>query len=160
VTMAGTCEWRSDLLRDTDQTVRWRPTIRVSAPGRTWAGPATDGRWVVGAPDRHVLFAQSPGGAIALLPLLERRMAEVAADLEATDLTQHGLAFERVVGTALDERASGYWAASAIAWLKDGYPVAGHADALRRIVTEKKRVDQRSRQAAFRLLANAHPDNE
>jgi hypothetical protein len=34
-------------------------------------------------------------------------MAEVAADLEVTSLTQHSLAFERVVGAALDTRAGG-----------------------------------------------------
>jgi hypothetical protein len=80
-------------------------------------------------------------------------MAEVAANLEVTSLTQHSLAFERVVGAALDTRAGGHWAACAITWLKDGFPVAGHTDALRRIITEKKRVDQRSRPAAARLLA-------
>ena len=78
-------------------------------------------------------------------------MAEVAADLEVTSLTQHSLAFERVVGAAL--RANGHWAACAVTWLKDGFPVAGHADALRGIITEKQRVDQRSRQTAARLLA-------
>jgi hypothetical protein len=65
-------------------------------------------------------------------------MTEVAADLEVTSLTQHSLAFERGVDAALDKRASGHWAAFAIAWLKDGFPVAGHTDALRRIVTEKR----------------------
>jgi hypothetical protein len=80
-------------------------------------------------------------------------MAEVAADLKVTSLTQHSLAFERVVGAALDTRADGHWAACAITWLKDGFPVAGHTDALRRIIAEKKRVDQSSRQAAAGLLA-------
>jgi hypothetical protein len=84
-------------------------------------------------------------------------LAEVAADLEVTSLTQHGLAFERVMGAALDRRAGGHWAACAITWLKDGFPVAGHTDALRRIITEKERVDQRSRQTAARLLAVQSP---
>ena len=124
--MADTHEWRSDRLRDVDETVRWRPTIPVSAR-RTWAGHTVDGRWVVGTPGRHVLFTHSPAGIIALLPLLERPMAEVAADLEVTSLAQHRLAFERVVGAALDTRAGGggHWAACAITWLKDGFPVAG-----------------------------------
>jgi hypothetical protein len=152
MTMADTHEWRSDRLRDEgDDTVRWRPTIPVSGR-RTWTGPTVDGPWVVGTPERHVLFTHSPAGVIALLPPLERSMTEVAADLEVTSLTQHSLAFERVVGAALDTRAGGHWTACAITWLKDGFPVTGHTGALRRIITEKKRVDQRSRQTAARLL--------
>ena len=112
---------------------------------------------MVGTPDRHVLFAHSAAGVIALLPLLEQPMAQVAAELQVASVTQHGLDFERVVGAALDMRAGGHWAACAIAWLKDGYPLAGHTDALSRVITEKKRVDQRSRQAAARLLAARSP---
>lgn len=156
VTVADTGEWRSDRLRDADETVRWQPMIQVTAAGR-WAGPTDDGRWVVGTPDRHTLLALSPAGVIALLPLLERPMTEVAAALGVSSLTQHGLAFERVVDAALDERSSGHWAADAIAWLNDGFPVVWYRDALRRIVTDKKRVDQRSRQAAARLLAHGPP---
>src|SRR5258708_38485741 len=76
-----------------------------------------DGRWVVGTPDRHVLLAGSPAGVIVLLPLLERPMTAVAADLGVSRLTQHSLAFERGVDAALDERSSGRWTAYAIAWL-------------------------------------------
>ena len=86
-----------------------------------------------------------------MLPLLERPITEVADDLEVTSLTQHLLPFEHVVDAALD--AGGHWAACAIAWLKDGFPVAGHTDVLRRMITDKKTVDQRSRQTAARLLA-------
>lgn len=86
-----------------------------------------------------------------MLPLLERPMSEVAADLQVTSLTQHSLPFERVVGAALD--GSGYWAAFAITWLENGFPLAGHTDALRRVTTDKKRVAQRPRQTAARLLA-------
>jgi len=78
-------------------------------------------------------------------------MSEVAADLEVTSLTQHGLAFERVVGLALDE-GSGCWAALAITWLEDGFPMAGQTDSLRRVITDKS-VTQRPRQTAARLLA-------
>lgn len=98
--MTDTHDWRSDPLRDADGTVRWRPAISVYR--KTWAGPTADGQWVVGAPGSHVLFAHSPAGVLSLLPLLERSMSEVAAELEVTSLTQHGLAFERVVGLALD----------------------------------------------------------
>jgi hypothetical protein len=159
VTMADTGEWRSDRVRDADETVRWRPTIQVTAAGR-WAGPTDDGRWVVGTPDRHVLLAGSPTGVIALLPLLERPMTAVAADLGVSSLTQHSLGFERVLDAALDERGSGRWTAYAIAWLDDGFPTVWYRDALRRILTDKKRVDQRSRQAAARLLADkpSRPD--
>ena len=93
--------WRSDRLRDRDEFVRWRPTIPVSGV-RTWAGPAVDGRWLVGTPNKHVLFAHSAAGVVALLPLLERPMAEVAAELEVASLTRHSLDFERVVGDGLE----------------------------------------------------------
>ena len=110
------------------------------------------------------MVAYSPAGVIALLPLLERPMAEVAADLEVTSLTQHSLAFERVVGAALDTRAGGHWAACAITWLKDGFPVAGHTDALRRIITEKKRlIGVRARQRLGSLpprASRAEPEHE
>jgi hypothetical protein len=43
--------------------------ISFALPG-TWAGPTVDGRWVVGTQDRHVLFAHSPKGVIALLRFL------------------------------------------------------------------------------------------
>ena len=78
-------------------------------------------------------------------------MSEVAADLEVTSLTQHGLAFERVVGLALD--GGGHWAACAITWLEDGFPIAGQTEALRRVITDKKKTAQRPRQTAARLLA-------
>jgi hypothetical protein len=52
-------------------------------------------------------------------------MAEVAANLKVTSLTQHSLAFERVVGAALDTLADGHWAARAITWLKDRFPWPG-----------------------------------
>ena len=45
--------------------------------GRTWAGPTDDGRWVVGEPGVHVLTTDSRAGAVALMPLLERPMADV-----------------------------------------------------------------------------------
>jgi hypothetical protein len=78
-------------------------------------------------------------------------MSDVAADLEVTSLAQHGLAFERVVGLAFDGR--GRWAALAITWLEDGFPIAGQTDALRRVITDKKSVAQRPRQTAARFLA-------
>jgi hypothetical protein len=150
--MTDAHDWRSDPLGAADGTVRWRPTIPVWAQGRRWAGPTADGQWVVGTPGSHVWFAQSPHGALSLLPLLERPMSEVAAELEVTSLAQHGLAFERVVGFALD--GGGRWAALAITWLEDGFPVAGQTDALRRVITyHKKNVAQRPRQSAARLLA-------
>ena len=61
-------------------------------------------------------------------------MSEVAAELEVTSLAQHGLGFERVVGLALD--GGGRWAALAITWLGDGFPMAGQTDALRSVITE------------------------
>jgi hypothetical protein len=78
-------------------------------------------------------------------------MSEVAAELEVTSLAQHGLAFERVVGLALD--GGGRWAALAITWLEDGFPTAGQTDALRSVITDKKKTAQRPRQTAARLLA-------
>jgi hypothetical protein len=93
---------------------------------------------------------------IALLPMLEHPMAEVAAELGAGGLTGHGLGFERVVAAALDERSSGYWAAAAIAWLEAGFPAAGYRDDLRRVLSDK-RVDQHARQVAARILAREFP---
>ena len=56
------------------------------------------------------------------------------------------------MGLALD--GGGRWAAFAITWLEDGFPVAGQTDALRRVITDKKKnVAQRPRQTAARLLA-------
>ena len=73
--------WRADRVRDADELVLWRPTIEVSSVSETWAGASADGRWVVGRPGRHVLWADSPPGVVALLPLLERPMDQVAAGL-------------------------------------------------------------------------------
>lgn len=100
--------WRADRVRDADEVVRWRPAVGVSSASGTWAGASEDGRWVVGRPGRHVLRAGSPPGVIALLPLLERPMAQVAAELGVGSLDRHGLGFEDVVDAALDGRASGY----------------------------------------------------
>jgi len=50
-------------------------------------------------------------------------MAEVAARLGVGSLTRHGLAFERVVDAALDERGSGPAHASSVLW----YGAAGAA---------------------------------
>ena len=147
--MTDTYDWRSDPLRDADETVRWRPAIPVFRG--TWAGPAAEGQWMVGTPGSHVLFAHSPAGVLSLVPLLERPMSEVAAELDVTSLAQHGLGFERVVGLALD--GGGRWAAFAILWLEDGFPMAGQTDALRRVISSKKSVAQRPRQTAARLLA-------
>jgi hypothetical protein len=148
--------WRSDRARDSDEQVRWIPAIRVSSASGTWAGASEDGRWVVGRPGRHVLRAGSPPGVIALLPLLGRPMAQVAAELGVGSLDVHGLGFENVVEAALDGRASGYWAEQAIAWLDAGFPAARYRGGLRRVLSDK-RVGQRSRQAAARILARELP---
>jgi hypothetical protein len=145
--------WCSDRFRDTDETVRWRPVIEVTGAG-VWAGQTENESWVVGRPGHHVLPVDSLPGAIALLPLLERPMVEVAAYLAVGSLAEHPLGFERVVAAALDKRSSGYWAAHAIAWLDAGFPAARYQDALRRVVTDK-RVSQRARQAAWRILSSA-----
>jgi hypothetical protein len=147
--------WRADRVRGADELVRWRPAIQVSAEG-VWAGASEDGRWMVGRPGWHVLRAGSPPGMIALLPLLERPMAQVAAELGAGSLEGHGLGFEEVMRAALDGRASGYWAAKAIAWLDAGFPAARYRDGLRRVLSDKG-VSQRARQAAARILARELP---
>ncbi len=86
-------------------------------------------------------------------------MSQVAAELEVTSLAQHDLAFERVVGLALD--GGGRWAAFAITWLEDGFPVAGQTDALRRVITDKKKnVAQSPRQTAARLLTAQDRGNQ
>jgi hypothetical protein len=148
--------WRTDRVRDADEVVRWRPAVRVSSASGTWAGASEDGRWVVGRPGRHVLRADSRPGVVALLPLLERPAAEVAAELGVESLDGHGLGFADVVGVALSWRGSAYWTEKAIAWLDTGFPAAGHQDGLRRVLAEK-RVGQRARQVAARILARESP---
>jgi hypothetical protein len=147
--------WRADPVRDADEVVRWVPAVRVSSASGTWAGASEDGRWVVGLPGRHVLRADSPPGVIALLPLLERPAAEVAAELGVGSLDGHGLGFEAVVAAALGE-GGGYWAEKAVGWLDAGFPAAGQQDGLRRVVADK-RVGQRARQLAARILARGFP---
>ena len=147
--------WRTDRVRDADESVRWRPALRVTAAG-VWAGQAGDGRWVVGRPGRHVMRVDSPAGVIALLPLLERPMAGVAAELGAGSLSGHGLGFERVVDAAFDERAGAHWAGLAIAWIDAGFPAAFYRDGLQQVLSDK-RIDQRARQAAGRILAREFP---
>jgi hypothetical protein len=93
---------------------------------------------------------------IALLPLLERPVAQVAAELGVGGLDGHGLGLEAVVGAALDQRASGYWAEKAIAWLDSGFPAARYQDGLRRVLGDK-RVGQRARQVAARIVAREFP---
>jgi hypothetical protein len=93
---------------------------------------------------------------IALLPLLERPMAQVGAELGVGSLDGHGLGFEDVVGTALDWRASGYWAEQAIAWLDAGFPAAGYQGSLRRLRSDK-RLSQRARHVVARILARGLP---
>jgi hypothetical protein len=93
---------------------------------------------------------------IALLPLLERPMAQVAAELGVASLDGHGLGFGDVVDAALDVRASGYWAEKAIAWLDAGFPAARYRGGLRRVLADK-RVGQRARQTAARILARDLP---
>jgi hypothetical protein len=131
----------------------------VSPASGTWAGVSEDGRWVVGVPGRHVLRAGSPPGVIGLLPLLERPVAEVAAELGVESLDGHGLGFADVVGAALSWRGSAYWTEKAIAWLDTGFPPAGHQDGLRRVLADK-RAGQRARQAAARILAREFPPGQ
>lgn len=111
---------------------------------------------MVGRPGRHVLWAGSPQGAIALLPLLERPVAQVAAELGVGSLDGHGLGFEDVVDVALAGRASAYWAEKAIAWLDTGFPAARYEVGLRRVLSDKD-VGQRARQTAARILAREFP---
>jgi hypothetical protein len=111
-----------------------------------------DGRWVVGLPGSHVAWAGSSAGVIALLPLLERPVAEVVAELGVGSVEAHGLGLEDVVDAALDGRASGYWAEKAVAWLDAGFPAARHQGGLQRVLADK-RVGQRARHVAARLLA-------
>ena len=148
--------WRADRVRDADELVLWRPTIGVSSVSGTWAGASEDGRWVVGRPGRHVLWADSPPGVVALLPLLERPMDQVAAGLGVVSIDEHGLGFEDVVGAALDGRASGHWAEKAVAWLDAGFPAAGYQGGLRRVLSDRG-VGQRARQTAARILAREFP---
>jgi len=68
-----------------------------------------------------------------------------------------GSAFERVVDAALDERGSGYWAAAAVGWLEAGFPAALYRDGLQRVLSDK-RIAQRSRQVAARILAREFPE--
>jgi hypothetical protein len=117
--------WRADRLRDADELARWRPDVQVTA-AEIWAGATEDGLSVVGWSRRHVLWAGSPPEVIALLPFLERPMAQVAAELGVSSLDGHGLHFEDVAGAVLDGRASGHWAAKAIAWLDAGFPAVGY----------------------------------
>lgn len=140
-----------DRIRDGDGAVRWQPEVEVTAAG-VWAGPADDGRWVVGAPGRHVVRVDSPPGVIALLPLLERPLENIKQALGVSTLARHPLRFEQVVDAALSERSSSHWAALAIRWLADGFPTTWYQDALRRVAKDG-RVEQRARQEALRLLA-------
>jgi hypothetical protein len=148
--------WRADRVRDADEVVLWRPTIGVSSVSGTWAGASEDGRWVVGRPGRHVLWADSPPGVVALLPLLERPMGQVAAGLGLVGIGEHGLGLEDVVGAALDGRASGHWAEKAVAWLDAGFPAARYQGSLRRVLSDRG-IGQRARQAAARILAREFP---
>lgn len=86
-----------------------------------------------------------------MLPLLERPVAEVASELGVESLDGHGLGFANVVSAALGWRGSSYWVEKAIAWIDAGFPAAGHQDSLRRVLAEK-RVSQRARQTAARVL--------
>jgi len=135
--------WRADSVRDADEVVRWRPTIAVEL-GRTWAGPTDDGRWAVGEPGVYVLTTDSRAGAVALMPLLERPMADVKEELG-------GLAgVERMLEAAFE--TSPYWTARAIAWLEAGFPAGAYREALEQ-AAEDKYVAQGARHAAKRILA-------
>ncbi|RZQ61439.1 hypothetical protein [Amycolatopsis suaedae] len=144
--------WRADRLRDDDEIVRWRPVLRVSQAA-TWAGRDVDDRWVVGKPGAHVLRAESAQGVIALLPLLDRPVTEVAAELGTgvSSLPCHDLGLERVLGAALHRDSSGHWTTRAIAWIDAGFPFAGCRDALIQAASDR-RVPQRARQTAARIL--------
>jgi hypothetical protein len=93
---------------------------------------------------------------VALLPLLDRPMAQVAAGLGVGGLDGHALGFEDVVGAALDGRASAHWAEKAVAWLDAGFPADSCQGGLRRVLTDK-RISQRARQTAARILAREFP---
>jgi len=86
-------------------------------------------------------------------------MAQVTADLGASSVVGHELDFERVLSTALDYGSSGYWAELGIAWLEAGFPATGYRDELRRAAGDR-RVAQRARQAAGRILAREFPEAE
>jgi hypothetical protein len=93
---------------------------------------------------------------VALLPLLERPMGQVAAGLGVVGIDEHGLGLEDVVDAALDGRASGHWAEMAVAWLDAGFPAARYQGGLRRVLSDRG-VGQRARQAAARILAREFP---
>ena len=60
------------------------------------------------------------------------------------------------MGAALDWHASGYWPEKAIAWLDAGFPAARYQGGLQRLLADK-RVGQRARQTAARILAREFP---
>jgi hypothetical protein len=97
------------------------------------------------------LRVDSPGGVIALLPLLERTMPQVAAELGVASLVGHDLGFDRVLDTALGFGGSGHWASCAVAWFEGGFPAAGHREGLRLVMSDKS-VPQQARQTAARIL--------
>ena len=83
-------------------------------------------------------------------------MAQVAAGLGVDGLDGHALGFEDVVDAVLDERTSTHWAEKAVEWLDAGFPAARYQSGLRRVLTDK-RVGQRARQTAARILAREFP---
>jgi hypothetical protein len=91
-----------------------------------------------------------------LLPLLERPIGQVAAELGVGTLEGHGLGFEDVVDAGLAWGGSGYWAEKAIAWLDSGFPAARFQSGLKLVLADK-RVGQRARQVAARILAREFP---
>jgi len=93
---------------------------------------------------------------IALLPLLDRKLVEVRDDVSAA-VTLHRcspLALEPMMDAALDDRVSREWAEKAIKWFESGFPTVWYLDALARVAGDR-RVAQRARQTASRLVAQA-----
>ena len=75
----------------------------------------------LGEPGHHVLLTNSPPGVIALFPLLEKSMEQVASELEVTGSAGHALDFEHVLERAI-AGWSPHWAELAVAWLEAGFP--------------------------------------
>ena len=149
---------RQSLRRAVNRTTRgegtvhaeWHPLMVVERDA--WLGTLGE-QWWVGTrvePHRRV----DEGLPVALLPLLERPLQEVEAQLG--ELSGLPSSIQPAAIAAFGLTASDYWAACALAWIRQGVPGFDRWDLLETLARSGTGT-QSTRHAAWKLLKNRPP---
>lgn len=124
---------------------QWRPVVAINDHGLV-LGLDADGSWVV-VDGGQVRGVAAGSDLMMLLPLLEQPHHQLAAAVAAQ--APSSPPWDDLLAFALGWPTE-YWPGLALAWLEDGYPLAGVRDAVA-VLRDDSRRSQPLRHRALRL---------